>query len=356
MAIRIYRDKIRFVADSDNDTDIDLLIESDGLKFTGTLTTAFNVPYANGPPQLPQPPPNAQGEIAGFYSGGSDPGNIRVSTIQKFPISISSGTTTDVGNIFDEDEDFASASSDTEGFHIGGTIFHPLSRRQMGKFPFAISSGTGTFIGTLAIGVYTNAGHQSTTDGFSSGGFDYNTLIEKFPFAISSGTAADVGDLTVGRRYVAGHSSSTDGFTSSGQGNPGPVQVPVIDKFPFAISGGTATDVGDLVRGKYTATGHSSSTDGFNTGGDVFSASAQIVKFPFAISGGTGTDVGDLSTGQRDELAGATSITDAFSGGGDISNTRTNIHDKFPFAISSGTATDVGDLTVAIKALRGHQD
>ena len=148
MAIRIYNDKIRFVADSDGDTDIDLLIESDGLRFTGTLTTAYNVAYTN-PPQ--DPPPSAVGTVAGFTSGGYSHPNTAQSRIEKFPFSISSGTATDVGDLSQNKEFTSGASSNTDGFVLGGGDYpfttHPLSG--IDKFPFSISSGNGTNVGDI---------------------------------------------------------------------------------------------------------------------------------------------------------------------------------------------------------------
>ena len=162
MTIRIYNDKIRFVADSDNDTDIDLLIESDGLRFTGTLTTAFNVPYANAPPQVPQPPPNPQGTVAGFTSGGNP------------------APTT------------------------------PENQLKIDKFPFSISAGTATNVGSLNTQRYNHIGHSSDTDGFSAGGISTPvpgtiSSIDKFPFSIDAGTATDVGDLSSVRTVLKGH-------------------------------------------------------------------------------------------------------------------------------------------------------
>ena len=61
---------------------------------------------------------------------------------------------------------------------------------------------------------------QGTVAGFTSGGFappfTDGATIDKFPFAQTSGTATDIGDLNEERGYVAGQSSTTDGFASGG--------------------------------------------------------------------------------------------------------------------------------------------
>ena len=76
----------------------------------------------------------------------------------------------------------------------------------------------GTFpdasVETLKIGipVAEKATMQGTDFAFASGGQSAPapvTSIDKFPFSISSGTATDVGDLTGTRLYLAGNSSTT---------------------------------------------------------------------------------------------------------------------------------------------------
>lgn len=354
MTIRIYNDKIRFVADSDGDAEIDLLIESDGLRFTKPLTTAFSVPYSAGPPAIPKPPP-MQGTVSAFTSGGQVP-NVptQLTTIDKFPFSISSGTGTDVGDLSLARYQVAGQSSTTDGFSSGGTS--PF-RSTIDKFPFAISGGTATSVGNLTAARSQQGSLSSVTDGFTTGGIvpaKVNT-IDKFPFSISSGTAIDVGDLSEVKGGTAGHATLTDGFASGGS-SPG--QVSTIDKFPFAISGGTATDVGDLNQVKDTGAGSSSTTDGFSSGGYVPTGyTLNIHKFPFAISGGTSTDVGDLANGNKYYTGQHSSTTDGFVAGTNSPSLSPNKSiDKFPFNISSGTATDVGDLFQHRAAMASQQD
>ena len=353
MAIRIYNNNILFLADSDNDTDINLLIESDGLRFTGTLTTAFNVAYT-APPQAPTP---AQGTVAGFTSGGiaTIP---TTTTIDKFPFSISNGTATDIGDLSQARFYVAGQSSETEGFTSGG--FTGAQVATIDKFSFSQTSGTATDVGDLTEVKMKSASHSSRTEGFTSGGNPgsspfVNVTIDKFPFSISSGTATDVGDLSNPRSENTGQSSSTNGFSSGGPGG-GFVN---IDKFPFAISSGTATDVGNLSEARGISAGQSSSTEGFTSGGETFELTLTIDKFPFAISSGTATDIGDLSQA-RAYTAGQTSSTEGFTSGGNPGNTGPGVAqltiDKFPFSQTSGTATDIGDLSQARSGVAGHQD
>ena len=95
---------------------------------------------------------------------------------------------------------------------------------------------------------------QGETSGYTSGGdtpsAKVNT-IDKFPFAIGGGTGTDVGNLTVARTAGAGHSSSVSGYTSGGDN---PSKRNEIDKFPFS-SDANATDVGDLTVARSRTTG-----------------------------------------------------------------------------------------------------
>ncbi len=104
---------------------------------------------------------------------------------------------------------------------------------------------------------------QSSTDGLHAGGKDRGdspnfavTRIDKFPFSISGGTATNVGDLTQQGAYTTGHSHTSDGFVTGGYipGTPGP-DLTNIQKFPFNITSGYATNVGSLTREAFYASG-----------------------------------------------------------------------------------------------------
>ena len=255
---------------------------------------------------------SGQSKTEGFAVGGQafPPGN---SVITSFPFAISSGTGTEVGSLYDAAADMAVVSSTTECFSCGGfdqfraPFLFGFTKIQ--KFPFSISSGTTTITGDLIEAKIQTAGHANAENGFvSAGSIPENPAgavwvktIEKFPFSISSGTAIDVGDLTVENKLQTGCSSSTDGFSVGGQtlppATPGStLTVSTIEKFPFNISSGTAVDVGDFAPfGRHTGDGSSSETDGFVMNGNPQPLSVRIYSFPFAISGGTGTYVGDIN-------------------------------------------------------------
>ncbi len=368
MTIRLYNHGINFVRDSDNDKDIELQIESDGLKFTGTLTTAFNVAYS-APPQAPL--------NTAFVSGGGAPASpFLTSIIEKYPFAISSGTATDTGG------DLAaanrpgrhSASSPTDGFVLGGDDGTIPKTSQIEKFPFSISSGSATDVGDLNQARSGGSGHQSTDAAFAAGGsYSYSTesaIIDKVPFVQTSGTATNVGSLqNAGYRHT-GYSDpiNQNGLVVSGsRDTPTPYYLTSIRKFPFAITSGTTSDTGgNLSKHIQNASNVQSTTTGFVAGGQTYSPPMptpspinDIHKFPFAIGSGTATDIADLNLATRAYMAGSNSPTAGFLAGGlSPPASPTNLSDiqKLPFAISSGTTSSTGDLTVGKYSAGGHQN
>jgi len=255
----------------------------------------------------------------GFAIAGTNPAGAAVpgyiSTIDKFPFGISAGTATNVGNLTDVKSFASSQLSSANGFVSGG--FTPGGSSSylsiIEKLPFSISSGTAADIGDLSSSRTSTSGQNSSVDGYTSGGYEPPSVaptstIDKFPFGISSGTAINVGDLSEAKyQTTTGQSSKTDGFTTGGVGPVSPLTT--IEKYPFSISSGTATDVGDLGPGadqRSAAAGSSSTTDAFTAGGLAPPYATDIYKFPFSISSGTSTNVGDLSiprgniSGQQD--------------------------------------------------------
>jgi hypothetical protein len=132
---------------------------------------------------------------------------------------------------------------------------------------------------------------QGSTNGYVSGGSPSSIQIEKFPFAMTSGTATSVGDLTSNRGAVSGQSSASHGYTSGNSGVQTGIPVPQksdafkIDKFPFA-SDANATDVGQLSALMTFTTGQSSETNGYISGGSYQSAgSTGSIAHPAVIQG-----------------------------------------------------------------------
>jgi hypothetical protein len=239
------------------------------------------------------------------------------------------------------------------GYTSGGTQWSAPGGRYftvIDKFSFASDSNStnvGNFNARGGGATSYTAGQSSDTHGYATAPFSSdNKNINKFPFA-SDTNGVTVGSLTVGGYWASGQSSSTHGYTSGGsRGN-------TIDKFPFSVDA-NATNVGNLnANPARFGSGHCSTTHGYNSGED---STNTIEKFPFATDTNA-SDIGDLTTG-KGAAAGQSSTTHGYnSGGATDAGTggagSVNIIDKFPFA-SDTNATDIGDLTQARNGIAGQ--
>lgn len=255
----------------------------------------------------------AMGNNFGYASGGVSPPTTIINVIQRFPFAAATTNSSDVGDLSGVRSAAAGQSSQTHGYSSGGAI--PASTTIIDRFPFAVSSGlTASNIGNLTQSRSSPVGQSSTTHGYSSSGViappaTYSNVIDRFPFADSTVTATDVGDLTVARVYPGGHSSTTHGYTSGGESSSPANGINIIDRFPFSAATTNATDVGDLSAARLGVSAGQSSTDfGYISGG--FTVLANPV-FP----------------------------SPQFAG--------TNVIDRFPFAATTTNAADVGDLTLS---------
>ena len=244
----------------------------------------------------------------------------------------------------------------------GGVPAAPYGSNSIEKVSIA-SDGNSTDVGDLvtpAIGY--NLGNSSTTDGFSSGGrlpaptYGVGTTlvqIDKWPFA-SDTNAADTGDLNQSRGAAATNNGPTHAYQAGGQATPAD-RDESISKFPYAIDGGTATDVADLnpgPNGISSASGSSDATHAYIHSGyynSPWPTATQIQRFPFATDENA-TDVGDMNrAGVYYAPQHQQSSTHAYQAGGyqgPPANTRIADISKFPFAASASGA-DAADLTVA---------
>ena len=165
-----------------------------------------------------------------------------------------------------------------QGINAGFATGRTGDTDAMDKIPFA-TDGNSTSVGSLS---YAGGGAGQSSD---THGYDSVRDIQKFPFAITSGTSTDVGDRTVvpATTGSAGQSSSTHGYNCGGIINPTATTVNIIDKFPFA-SDVNSTDVGDLTVSTYGTAGHTSTTHGYSSAGQVTTSTttASKNKFPFA--------------------------------------------------------------------------
>ena len=259
----------------------------------------------------------------------------------------------------------SSAAPVSLAFISGGTGSgpSPLNNRRIESFPMANPAGLAIDIGDLTVMGFESAGQSSATDGYSSGSYTFppsftTARIDRFPFTSPFTNATNIGDLSQQRKEGDGASSSTDGYTAGGSSSapeppPGPASATydVIDRFPFSSPFTTATNIGALAVARNDGSGASSSTDGYQMGGDESPStrSNRIEEYPFSAPFVNATDIGDLT-----KIAGKTtghySTTDAFIAGGRGSDPSPdplveffNV-DRFPFSTPFTTATDIGDL------------
>jgi len=311
--------------------------------------------------------PNATGVTYGYASGGqpSPPAPpLALNTIDRFPFTTPFATATDLADLSGTTEYAAGVSSDVDGYSVGG-IEGTTNQSFISKFPFSTPFTTGLTVGNLEIGKGNSAGHSSYTNGYSAGGLlgpapsPRTNRIDTFPFSTAFTTASDVGDLSETRDLVTGQSSGINGYSSGGAV---PSVTNRVDRFPFSTPFITATNVGSLSLSRSATGGINSSTNGYNSGGATPSSNPPtfstntIDRFPFASPFVGATDIGDLFQSRR-EASGQSSTTEGYtSGGGPPLGTILNTIDKFPFSTPFGTATDVGDLFIRKNGTAGHQD
>jgi hypothetical protein len=281
-----------------------------------------------------------------------------VNTINSFPFSTPFTIATDSGDLSQAKSIAAGAYSSTNGYSAGG--FTPTAINTIDNFPFSTPFITATDIGDLSV-VRANAGggNSSSLHGYVSGGqsnpsFLYLNSTDRYPFSTPFATATPVINLSSNRIAHAAHSSSTDGYVSGGN-NPPVGRLNSIEKFPFS-SPYTITDIGDLTSTIQATSGHSSPDSGYTAGGNSGSPTNIIQSFPFSTPFTTATDIGDLVI-SREYPGGNSSATDGYNSGGRTPPIPAyyNIIDKFPFTTPFVTAVDIGDITVSVGGIVGVQ-
>ena len=347
MTIRVQKDRIQF-------DDYTLFATPTGFSFDGQIIASNFINFF-------------QGSISGYATGGTQsgptfpPATIILNTIDRFPFTADSNAT-DLADLSKTRTGPGGHSSTVAGYASAGVDLSAIYK-DIDRFPFATTLNNAVSIGNLAAEKQLLSGHSSSTHGYAAGGtwpgpnVDYN-VIERFSFATDE-NSLDVGDLLFTIVGGASQSSQTNGYVSGGGQNfPTPIAgYQTIQKFPFAANM-NAFNVGNLTANTRVATGQSSTTHGYTSGGFLPGVPAfytTISKFPFATDTNA-TSVGNLTQGRR-QGAGQSSITSGYTSGGEASSPATsavNTIDKFPFA-TDANATDVGDLAAIRRGVAGQQ-
>jgi len=258
------------------------------------------------------------GYIAGGYKGPVSSGSL-TGAIEKYPFAISSGTSSLVGSQATSKYFSRGASSDTHGYTVAGYVSPPApvpKSIDIEKYSHS-SDESATDVGDLydtaePRSSYIPNSARNAGLAFFSGGYSnppepagLTSRIQKFPFATDE-NAVDTGGDLIGGLYVpnigtysaAGTVSPTHAYIAGG-GPPYQFSVDTIQKFPFSISSGSATDVGNLVQGTSNLKGISSTVSGYAVGGygpGTPDGIDTIQKWSIA-SDANATDVGNLIHG-----------------------------------------------------------
>ena len=315
-------------------------------------------------------PNHAQGSVSGYFSGGRKPSPpAGDANIQKFPFA-SDSPASDVAELTLARYGVVGQSSSVAGYSSGGEtgLTIPTTKRsEIDKFPFA-SDTPASSVGNLTAARCSGSSQSSAESGYTTGGHgnppfpSIKDIIDKFPFS-SDTSATDVGELSaIKYRLGAGQSSFTSGYNTGGDGSgpTGVLDTTDIEKFPFA-SDSPASVVADISVGRRDASGQSSASHGYMSGGDNEGVCNTIEKFPFSTDTNA-TDVGDLDLA-RCCTTGQSSTTFGYTSGGRVPPSApsseelsgmTHKIDKFSFA-SDGNATDVGNLVSHQNSGAGQQ-
>lgn len=247
------------------------------------------------------------------------------------------------------------------GFGSGGEVSSPStsSTNTIERFPFATDTNA-TSVATLATVIMGAAGVSSDISGYSAGGYNPaipplsgQTPIQKFSF-ITRTNASTIGNITQARGYITGHSSTTDGYASGGD-NLGSVYSNFIDRFPFQ-NDISSVYVGALSSVRRGTAGCNSQTNGYAVGGEGPSPTVLLLtaidRFSLLGTQSTSTTVGNLTTAVR-RTAGCSSQTNGYAVGGSIGvGTFSNSIQKFPFA-NETTAVVSASLTLELGSSQG---
>lgn len=198
---------------------------------------------------------------------------------------------------------------------------------------------------------YLNAGSAAdafwfggATQGHQAGGISppYINVIQKFPFTVDAGTATDVGDLTRVRGYSGGWSNTGVSGYSVGGYNP---LANTVDKYSLTADG-NATSVGTLNQTTGYAMGATNSQEyGYLNGAYPGYGQTDMQRMSFASEGASVALTGTVLPGAGMGSGGLMTPTYGYHAGGRTSP-YTNVIQKFPFASDDG-ASDVGDLSRA---------
>ena len=281
------------------------------------------------------------------FNYGGYPGNKE--TIERFSYS-SPANATDSGELTTARRNCGMGQMKDKSYaYVAGGIPHgsPILN-QIGRFPFAATydeADVGEFnTARQFAGQTTNGVYGWAAGGISNPGATAATdTIEKITLA-SPAPATDIGEIAAARENVSGISDTVNSraFYATGLTTSGETYIDTIEYIPFSHSSGAATDWGETTEVKKMTATSVTPTDGWITGGKTPSITDKIEKYSFS-SAGNAADTAELSSNLNDH-AGHSSSTDGFTSGGSDGTATLGDIDKFSFSAPSNSS-DYGELT-----------
>jgi hypothetical protein len=233
------------------------------------------------------------------------------------------------------------------GFTAGGwNPGIPSSDATIRRFTFANES-TISNVGSLLNGHSGHVGQCSQTHGYAFGGYPSNVNIDKYPFSAAVPITSIVSGVsnTWGRYSASGNSSVTNGYSSGGS-NQFPVRGDR-EKINFA-SDGNGVGSGNLTLARLSAAGISSREFGYNIGGNHYNGTmyTRMDRFPFA------SDADSVLIGEQTSAllsGGISGETHGYTAGGTTSYgyNATNTIGKFPYASEIFNLTQSPTFTIS---------
>ena len=288
----------------------------------------------------------------GVFQGGQNPSGVAKDDMSYINVA-SAGDSTDFGDLHQIVRHHAGCSSSVRGFSSGGLPSSPSAAEKAAirMFIFA-STGSAVDHANLATSTRSHGSCSNATRGIAAGGAKpaATDVIQYWTMA-SSGNAQDFGDLTVARNGCPMVSNSTRGVACGGIT---PSYINTIDFITIA-SLGDAQDFGDLTQSiRYSSTG-GNGVRGIIAGGTTGSPTTgsggvNQIQYITILSGGNATDFGDLPTVHLGG-AGLSSPTRFVKGGGIGPSYLDSI--EYVEIATEGNAVDFGDIPNARSYLAG---
>lgn len=295
-----------------------------------------------------------QGSNFGYVSGGSSPvtpaGHDQIDKIS----FTSDGSSSDIGELDTGLYGAAGVSSETNGYVVGGRS-GPSDLNDIQKFPFASDTGSTDIAQLSAVARYA-AGFASETHGYATVDSPAAGYVDKFSFS-SDSNGSSIGSTPVTNvNWRGGHNSTEYGYVTFLLGAPAYYD----SRRRFSLS--SDSDGVSLVNSPSPARNDqfattSAETYAYIVGGSTPSGGygiTDIQKFPFASDTDARSDAGTLTQGMYG-ASGSTSTTKGYiSGGGDSSYVRQTTIQTFPYS-SDTTSTDIGEISAARSIAAGAQ-